>query len=63
MLNFFALWRENGVNCWAGPFWTNTAAREAVPAAAEGSVITTAIAMTPGEKREALRLVGMEAEL
>jgi hypothetical protein len=55
---FLALWVSgNGAQTWAGPFRTNTQAREAVPAHAQASLIVQPIAMTPGERREALPIL------
>lgn len=56
--SYFALWlNRDGSKCWDGPFLTIAGARQAVPRGVAGSLVVNPLAMTPGEKLEALALL------
>lgn len=60
---YFALWEDGplGVRYWSGPHHTNVAAREAVPPTATSSIVTRVLgAMTPGEKLDAMAILGRQ---
>jgi hypothetical protein len=58
---FYALWENrNGQRHWGGPFRTNVRAQghlDMILDKSGGSVITTGIPMTPGERLEAAPLL------
>lgn len=65
MKQFYALWRNrNGQQLWEGPFPGNEAARrklELVTDTSGGSLVTSGVPMTPGERLEALPILDHEA--